>query len=43
VEFAKLLSKEIGKKYKVLDEHVASRIVLIGKSKARMKIGKREI
>jgi len=43
VGFAKMLAKEIGSKYKILDEHVASRIVLIGKSKKGMKIGKKDI
>ncbi|MBS3079349.1 4-demethylwyosine synthase TYW1 [Candidatus Pacearchaeota archaeon] len=42
-DFAKVLAKEIGNKYKVLNEHVGSRIVLIGKSKYRMKIKKKEI
>lgn len=39
--FAKKLAKLLN--YKVLDEHKMSRIVLIGKDKARMKIKKSEI
>ena len=42
-EFASTLAREIGNGYKVLDEHIASRIVLIGKDKRKMKIQKREI
>ncbi len=41
--FAKMLVSELGNGYRVLDEHVGSRIVLIGKSKKGMKIQKSEI
>ncbi|MDP3027872.1 MAG: 4-demethylwyosine synthase TYW1 [Nanoarchaeota archaeon] len=42
-EYSKKLVKELGKPYKILDEHKLSRVVLIGKNKKRMKINKREI
>jgi tRNA wybutosine-synthesizing protein 1 len=42
-EFAKILEKKLEKPYKILDEHIYSRIVLIGKNKSRMKIKKEEI
>lgn len=42
--FAKKLAKElITKKYKILDEHVQSKVVLIGKDKRKMRIKKNEI
>ena len=36
--FAKKLEKALGKPYKILDEHIPSRVVLIGKNKKKMKI-----
>lgn len=44
-KFSKLLTKELGKEYVILDEHYPSRICLIGKAsdKKRMKIKKSEI
>ena len=41
--FAKLLASELDNNYRVLGEHITSRIVLIGKSKKKMKIKKRNL
>jgi len=41
--FAKKIAKELGKSYKILNEHEFSRVVLIGKDKSKMKIKKKEI
>jgi tRNA wybutosine-synthesizing protein 1 len=43
-EYANKLQKELeNEEYKILDEHVSSRVVLIGKDRERMKIQKTEI
>jgi tRNA wybutosine-synthesizing protein 1 len=42
-EFAKKLAKSLGKPYKILDEHIKSRIVLIGKDRKKMRIKPSEI
>ena len=43
-DFAKKLAKSLeDEKYKILDEHEFSRVVLIGKDKTRMKIQKKDI
>ena len=42
-DFAKKIVKKLGKGYKILDEHVFSRVVLIGRDKGMMKIREGEI
>jgi tRNA wybutosine-synthesizing protein 1 len=41
--FARLLEKELKPKYKILDEKIESRIVLLGRKKAEMKIRKNQL
>jgi len=42
-EYSKKLAKELGNSYKIIAEHKLSRVVLIGKDKAKMKIRKNQI
>jgi len=42
-KYSKILTKELGHEYKLLDEHKLSRVVLIGKDKRKMKIRKEDI
>lgn len=42
-DYSKKLVKELNSGYKILDEHVLSRVVLIGKDKGKMKIKPGEI
>lgn len=42
-KFSEKLKEELGEDYKILDEKVESRVVLIGKNRDRMKIQKEEI
>ena len=40
-DYAKKISKSLGRGWKILDTHEFSRVVLVGKSKSKMKIKKR--
>ncbi|MDD5191526.1 MAG: 4-demethylwyosine synthase TYW1 [Candidatus Nanoarchaeia archaeon] len=42
-DYAEKIEKQLGKPYKILDEHEFSRVILIGRDKKRMKIKKGEI
>ncbi len=42
-KYSEKLAKELGKPYKILEEHIKSRVILIGKAKKRMKIQKNQI
>ena len=43
MDYAEKICEELGKEYKILDEQVFSRVVLIGKDKEKMRIRKEEI
>jgi tRNA wybutosine-synthesizing protein 1 len=42
-DYAKKISKALGKPYKILNSHEFSRVILIGKNKKMMKIQKNKI